>query len=118
MGPSGDCGGSGGFLGEPEASCRREYELMHGKKISWEEWKKKAIAEPMPAFCLHDLRRTTATMLRELRFADTHLVELCLNHISGTRSGVAGIYDRSERLEERRSALENWSDWISANVAK
>jgi len=80
--------------------------------------KEKGIAEPMPAFCLHDLRRTTATMLRELRFADTHLVELCLNHISGTRSGVAGIYDRSERLEERRSALENWSDWISANVAK
>ena len=80
--------------------------------------KAKGFAEPMPAFCLHDLRRTTATMIRELMFADTHLVELCLNHISGTRSGVAGIYDRSERLEERRAALENWSDWIAANVAK
>lgn len=66
----------------------------------------------------HDLRRTVATMMRELRIADTHLVELILNHVSGTRSGVAGVYDRSERLEERKAALAAWASWIGKNVAR
>ena len=56
-------------------------------------------------------------MMRELRFADTHLVELMLNHISGTRGGVAGVYDRSARLEERKEALTKWAEWIAAKVA-
>jgi hypothetical protein len=56
-------------------------------------------------------------MMRELRFADTTLVEWMLSHISGRRGGVAGVYDRSERLEERKEALTKWADWIAANVA-
>jgi integrase len=79
--------------------------------------KGKGVTDAMPAWCLHDLRRTFATMMRELRLADTHLVELMLNHISGTRGGVAGVYDRSERLEERKEGLTKWAEWIGANVA-
>ncbi len=65
-------------------------------------------ATPMEPWVVHDLRRTTATLLRELNLADTHLVELILNHVSGTRAGVAGVYDKSERMADRRKALEAW----------
>jgi integrase len=74
---------------------------------------KAGIKEPMPAWTLHDLRRSFATLMREQRLGDPHLIELILNHASGTRGGVAGIYDRSERLEERREALEKWSRYVS-----
>ncbi|MFX8554423.1 hypothetical protein ABTM01_20040, partial [Acinetobacter baumannii] len=42
---------------------------------------------------LHDLRRTMATNFQEMgvRFEVTEAV---LNHVSGARSGVAGIYQR------------------------
>jgi hypothetical protein len=58
---------------------------------------------------IHDIRRSVATELHERGGVDTHLVELILNHVSGTRGGVAGVYDRSERLAERRRALESWA---------
>jgi hypothetical protein len=32
-----------------------------------------------------------------------------VNHVSGTRGGIAGVYNRSELLPERRAALERWA---------
>jgi len=72
----------------------------------------------MEPWTLHDIRRTVATSLREQRFADTHLVELILNHVSGTRGGVAGTYDRSERLDDRRKSLELWGAHVAQLVSK
>jgi integrase len=69
-------------------------------------------AEPMDAWVLHDLRRSFSTRMREERIADPHLIELILCHVSGLRAGVAGTYDKSERLEDRRSALEAWGRYI------
>ena len=31
-----------------------------------------------------------------------HVVEVTVNHIGGTRSGVAGTYNRSELMDERK----------------
>jgi integrase len=75
-------------------------------------------AKPMESWVVHDLRRTTATLLRELNLADTHLVELILNHVSGTRGGVAGVYDKSERMAERRKALEAWGQYVDVSVSQ
>ena len=61
---------------------------------------------------VHDLRRSCATGWREHCGADPHLVELAINHAGGTRSGVAGVYDRSVRLAERRELLERWAALI------
>jgi hypothetical protein len=36
------------------------------------------------------------------------VVEQVVNHVSGTRGGVAGVYNQSELLPERRAALERW----------
>jgi integrase len=56
---------------------------------------------------VHDLRRTLATGLQRLgvRFEVTEAV---LNHVSGAKGGVAGIYQRHNWLEEKRAALEAW----------
>ena len=44
---------------------------------------------------LHDLRRGVATGLIDLGIAP-HVVEACLNHYSGHRAGVAGVYNKSD----------------------
>jgi integrase len=56
----------------------------------------------------HDLRRTLATGLQRLgvRFEVT---EAILNHISGSKGGVAGIYQRHDWRDEKRAALEAWA---------
>ena len=43
-----------------------------------------------------------------------HIADRILNHASGTIRGVALIYNRAEYLDERRAALEAWSNWIVA----
>jgi len=60
---------------------------------------------------LHDLRRTTATMMAELGILP-HIIEAILNHVSGHRAGVAGIYNRARYEGEMRSALQRWGDYI------
>lgn len=60
---------------------------------------------------LHDLRRTAATGMAELGIAP-HIVEAVLNHVSGARGGVAGIYNRAIYAEEKKAALERWAAHI------
>ena len=64
--------------------------------------------EPLAAWRLHDLRRTVATGLQRLgiRFEVTEAV---LNHVSGAKGGVAGIYQRHDWKDEKRAALEAWA---------
>ncbi|HIQ19296.1 MAG TPA: DUF4102 domain-containing protein [Novosphingobium capsulatum] len=63
---------------------------------------------------VHDLRRTLATGLQRLgvRFEVTEAV---LNHVSGARAGVAGIYQRHGWADEKRAALEAWA-WHVASI--
>ncbi len=61
----------------------------------------------IPLWRLHDLRRTGATNLQALGIP-IEVTEAVLNHISGTRAGVAGIYNRYKYEPEKRSALEAW----------
>lgn len=59
----------------------------------------------------HDLRRTCATGLQRLgvRFEVTEAV---LNHLSGSRSGIAGIYQRHTWATEKKAALQAWDDHV------
>jgi hypothetical protein len=41
---------------------------------------------------------------------DSALIELQLAHVKGDR--VAGIYDRSQRLPERRQMMQRWADYL------
>jgi integrase len=66
---------------------------------------------------LHDLRRTAATRMADIGI-QPHVIEAALNHISGHKSGVAGIYNRSTYAPERRAALEQWANHIKIILAK
>jgi integrase len=64
--------------------------------------------EPMPAWVLHDFRRSGVTWLAGAGFPP-HVADRLLNHVQGTIKGVAAIYQRHEFAEERRRALEAWA---------
>jgi hypothetical protein len=55
--------------------------------------------------------------MNELGIAEPHVVEACLNHISGSKAGVAGTYNRAAYAEQKRRALERWADWIAELVS-
>lgn len=65
---------------------------------------------------VHDLRRTAATGMQKLGF-QLPVVEWVLNHVSGSRGGLAGIYQRHEYLEERKKALEAWGTYVDSLIA-
>jgi hypothetical protein len=43
------------------------------------------------------------------RGVQPHVIEAVLNHVSGHKRGVAGIYNRSTYASEKRAALETWA---------
>ncbi|MCK1409547.1 site-specific integrase [Bradyrhizobium sp. 76] len=64
---------------------------------------------------LHDLRRTTATGMADIGI-QPHIVEAALNHISGTKSGVAGVYNRALYAAEKKVALECWAKHVESII--
>ena len=64
---------------------------------------------------LHDIRRTVATRMAELG-VQPHVVEAVLNHVSGHKAGVAGVYNRALYAAEKRRALELWAEHVRASV--
>jgi integrase len=66
-------------------------------------------ADPMLPWVLHDLRRSVATDMAEIGIAP-HIVEAILNHTSGHKRGVAGVYNKAVYAVEKRSALRRWAD--------
>lgn len=66
----------------------------------------------LPHFTLHDLRRTFATMHAKLG-TPVHVTERLLNHVSGTLSGVAAVYNRHTYQEEMRVAIDRYGALIT-----
>jgi integrase len=64
---------------------------------------------------LHDLRRTMATGLQKLGVR-LEVTEAVLNHISGSRAGIVGVYQRHEWADEKRAALIAWGEHVAAIV--
>jgi integrase len=64
---------------------------------------------------LHDIRRSVATGMADAGIAP-HVIEQILNHQSGHKRGVAGIYNRSGYEREVRAALALWADHVLAVV--
>jgi integrase len=118
--------GDGGYSGWSNCKERLDAAITEaaGKK-----------APPMPAWRLHDLRRSAATymggglpkkQLDKLPMQDRklaeglgvqpHIIEEVLNHISGHRAGVAGTYNRGIYEQEKRTALARWAERLVAIV--
>jgi integrase len=69
------------------------------------------LGEPVPHWTLHDLRRTLATGLQRLGVR-LEVTEAALNHLSGARSGIVGVYQRYNYFDEKRSALAAWAEVV------
>jgi integrase len=79
----------------------------------------KAIGEmrerPIEGWTFHDLRRTVATNLQKLGVR-LEVTEAVLGHVSGSRAGVVGIYQRHDWADEKRQALDAWARRLDAIV--
>jgi integrase len=74
----------------------------------------KATGAPLPPWTPHDLRRSFSTHANELGIAQPHIIEACLGHVSGFRSGVSGVYNLARYRSEARAALDRWADQLLA----
>jgi hypothetical protein len=45
-----------------------------------------------------------------------HVIEAVLNHVSGHKNGIAGIYNRAVYAAEKAQALALWSTHVTALV--
>ena len=68
-------------------------------------------AVPIEPWRIHDLRRTVATGLQR-QGVGLQVVEAVLGHISGSRAGIVGVYQRHEFADEKRKALEAWGRYV------
>jgi integrase len=95
--------GKGGFSGWSDCKARLDGMLKGKGKVKHAPWR------------LHDLRRTCATGMAELG-VQPHIIEAVLNHMSGHKAGVAGIYNRARYEGEMRNALQQWADHVEALI--
>lgn len=84
-----------------------------GGAFSRWSWEKLAIdkriadtGEIMVPWRLHDLRRTAATRMAELK-VPPHVIEAVLNHSLGSK--IARTYNRHDYLDEKVDAFHRWS---------
>jgi integrase len=61
---------------------------------------------------LHDLRRTFATNLQRLGVR-LEVTEALLNHVSGTRSGIVGVYQQHQWADEKREAIQRFEAYLT-----
>ena len=64
---------------------------------------------------IHDLRRTVATGMQKLGVG-LQVIEAVLGHVSGSRAGVVGVYQRHSFDAEKRVALEAWGAHVMALI--
>jgi integrase len=76
---------------------------------------KESLPELSPPWTIHDLRRTVATGMQKLGVG-LQVVEAILGHVSGSRAGVVGIYQRHGYDAEKRAALEAWGAHVMSIV--
>src|SRR5262249_12060948 len=81
---------------------------------SWSETKSKLDRRlnGIAQWTLRDVRRSCATHMADRLDVLPHVVEAVLNHHSGHRAGVAGIYQRAKYLDQMRTALETWGEYV------
>src|SRR6202022_3018968 len=67
----------------------------------------------LPAWSLHDLRRTFSTRLHDAG-VEPLVIEALLAH---KQQGVAGVYNRASFREAKRAALMRWHEMVAEEIA-
>ncbi len=90
-----------------------------GSGTCFNGWSKGKVAldklSGVTGWCLHDIRRTYATNMARLG-VPLHVIEKLLNHVSGSISGVAAVYNRHTYEKEMRDAIDRYEQWIAALI--
>lgn len=76
---------------------------------------KEGFCADLPRWTLHDLRRTAASGMARLGVSLV-VIEKVLNHVSGSLAGIVGVYQRHEFADEKRAALQLWTDHVERLV--
>ena len=63
---------------------------------------------------LHDLRRTFSTKMAEWQICPPHITERLLNHVTGTETPIARLYNRHTYFKEMRTALDAYESRLLA----
>jgi integrase len=71
-----------------------------------------ALLPDMPAWRLHDLRRTVASGMARLGI-NLPVIEKVLNHSSGSFAGIVGVYQKHSFADEKRRALDAWGNFVT-----
>lgn len=106
-----------------ECPCTRDVILGRSQGFHGWAWSKMALDRRikdsgvrLEHWTHHDLRRTMATRMAETGTAP-HIIEAILNHVSGHKAGVAGIYNRASYEPQKRIALQKWASYVEALVS-
>jgi integrase len=70
------------------------------------------LGEQVAPWIVHDLRRTFATIASDHDFAPVHVIEMALNHWSGTKAGIVATYNKAKYDRERRVLMERWGEHV------
>ena len=100
--------GAGGLLFPSRANPSHS---VSGFSKAWKrmcEAVEKEMGRAVERFTMHDLRRTGATMLQSLGVR-IEVTEAVLNHVTGSRGGIVGVYQRHHYLPEKTEALSAWA---------
>jgi integrase len=101
------------FAGWSKAKRALDKAIMDARAKAAAEAGRRAV--PLVPWSIHDLRRTVATGLQRLGVR-LEVTEAVLNHISGSRGGIAGVYQRHDWDPEKRAALDVWAAHLMAIV--
>jgi integrase len=66
----------------------------------------------IPPWRIHDLRRSAATIMTRSLKIPPHVVDRVLAHKPKGATGVAGVYDRYQYMDERKDALEQLGTYL------
>jgi integrase len=75
------------------------------------------VGEGLEPWVVHDIRRSLATGCQAMGVALEH-TEAILNHVSGKRTGVIGIYHVHDYYDEKAEALDKWGELIAAALKR
>jgi integrase len=113
-----------GILGQKQRRRERVFGKRGDKFGGWNDFKKQLDARiaaangtPLAPWTFHDIRRSVVTHMAEMGIAP-HIIEAAINHVSGHKGGVAGIYNRASYEADKRVALERWAAHLLAVVGR
>jgi len=102
---------------------RNSTEMLFPSKLSderpisgWSKFKKE-LSDGVPAWRLHDLRRTFRTTHAEIG-TPAEIAERLINHAAAVQTDVESIYDRYHYMPQMRKAAEAFEEHLRSLLAK